>query len=87
MIVVDKYWGHFLGMFLHNSKVLQLNEDQTKIFLPLQIRLPLLYARALTLTTGKTPSSVSGSRAYSVAENPFTGNCDAHNILTKLGQS
>ena len=87
MIAVDKYWGHFLGMFLHNSKVLQLNEDQTKIFLPLQIRLPLLYARALTLTTGKTPSSVSGSRAYSVAENPFTGNCDAHNILTKLGQS
>lgn len=87
MIVVDKYWGHFLGMFLQKNKVLQLNEEHTKIFLPLQIRLPLLYARALTMTTGKTPSSVSGSRAYSVADNPFTGNCNAQNILTKLGQS
>ena len=87
MIAVDKYWGHFLGMLLQKAKVLQHNEEQAKIFMPFQIRLPLLYARALTLTTGKTPSSVSGSRAYSVADNPFTRDCNAQTILTKLGQS
>lgn len=83
---VDKYWGHFIGMSTQKAKVLQYDKDQAKIFLPLQIRLPLLYARALTLTTGKTPDSVSGSRAYNVANNPFTPNCDAETILNKLGQ-
>lgn len=32
MIAVDKYWGHFLGMFLQKNKVLQLNEEHTKYF-------------------------------------------------------
>ena len=86
MTEVDKYWGHFIGMLAQNAKVLQYDKDQAKIFLPLQIRLPLLYARALTLTTGKTPDSVSGSRAYNVANNPFAPDCKAETILQKLGQ-
>ena len=86
MIEIDKYWGHFIGMQRQNAKVLQYDEERNLISMPPQIRLPLLYARALTLITGKTPQSTYGSRAYNVVPNPLTAGCKAETILKKLGQ-
>ena len=87
MIEIDKYWGHFIGMRMQNAKVLQYDEDKELIILPQQIRLPLLYARALTLITGKTPSATFGSRAYNVVgQNPLIKACKPETILRKLGQ-
>ena len=87
MIEIDKYWGHFIGMRLQNAQVLQYDEDKELIILPQQIRLPLLYARALTLITGKTPSATFGSRAYNVVgQNPLIKACKPETILRKLGQ-
>ena len=64
------------------------DEDKELIILPQQIRLPLLYARALTLITGKTPSATFGSRAYNVVgQNPLIKACKPETILRKLGQN
>ena len=85
---VDKYWGHFVGMHYAGAKVVQHNSDAAELSLPRQIRLPLLYARALTLLTGKTPESTFGSRTYSIGVNPYTyaSASSPDTILLKLGQ-
>lgn len=88
MFEVDKYWGHFIGMSLSDAKVLIHDEDKAQISMPQQIRLPLLYARALTLLTGQTPTSTFGSRTYSIGVNPCTyaSASSPDTILGKLGQ-
>lgn len=88
MLEVDKYWGHFVGMHYAQAKVVQHNPDAAELSLPQQIRLPLLYARALTLLTGKTPESTFGSRTYSIGVNPYTfaSASNPDTILSKLGQ-
>ena len=88
MLKVDKYWGHFVGMHYAQAKVVQHNPDAAELSLPQQIRLPLLYARALTLLTGKTPESTFGSRTYSIGVNPYTfaSASNPDTILSKLGQ-
>ena len=86
MVEIDKYWGYFVGMYKANAKILQYDEDSAQINLPQQFRLPLLYARALTLLNGNTPDSVFGSRTYCLDVNPCTFASQPKNILQKLGQ-
>ncbi|MBP5528215.1 MAG: hypothetical protein J6X79_07190 [Bacteroidales bacterium] len=86
MVEIDKYWGYFVGMYKSQAKVIQYDEDNIQISLPQQFRLPLLYARALTLLTGSTPNSVFGSRTYSLDVNPLAGEIRPARILQKLGQ-
>lgn len=86
MVEIDKYWGHFVGMYMTKAKVLQYNGDAIQISMPQQFRLPLMYARALTLLNGSTPNSVFGSRTYSLGVNPCTFASKPENILQKLGQ-
>lgn len=88
MLEVDKYWGHFIGMYYAQAQVVQHDPDAAELSLPQQIRLPLLYARALTLLTGKTPESTFGSRTYSIGVNPYTfaSASNPDTILSKLGQ-
>lgn len=86
MVEIDKYWGYFVGMYKSQAKVIQYDEDNIQISLPQQFRLPLLYARALTLLTGSTPNSVFGSRTYSLDVNPLAGEIKPARILQKLGQ-
>ena len=85
---VDKYWGYFIGMKYADAKVLVYDEDRAQISMPQPLRLPLLYARALTMQFGQTPESTFGSRTYNIGVNPFTdasaSSPDA--ILKKLGQ-
>ena len=85
---VDKYWGHFIGMKYADAKVLVYDEEQGQINMPQQLRLPLLYARALTMLTGQTPESTRGSRTYSIPVNPCTyaSASSPDTILRKLGQ-
>ena len=86
MVEIDKYWGYFIGMYKSQTKIIQYDEDHIQISLPQQFRLPLLYARALTLLTGSTPNSVFGSRTYSLDVNPLAGAIQPERILQKLGQ-
>lgn len=86
MVEIDKYWGYFIGMYKAHAKVLQYDEDTVQISMPQQFRLPLLYARALTLLNGNTPESVFGSRTYNLDVNPCTFASKPENILQKLGQ-
>lgn len=86
MVEIDKYWGYFIGMHKAHAKVLQYDEDSVQISMPQQFRLPLLYARALTLLNGNTPESVFGSRTYNLDVNPCTFASKPENILQKLGQ-
>lgn len=86
MVEIDKYWGYFVGMYKANAKILQYDEETVQISLPQQFRLPLLYARALTLLNGSTPDSVFGSRTYCLDVNPCTFASQPKNILQKLGQ-
>ena len=86
MVEIDKYWGYFVGMYKSKAKIIQYDKDSIQISMPQQFRLPLLYARALTLLNGITPDSVFGSRTYSLGINPCTFASDPENILRKLGQ-
>lgn len=86
MVEIDKYWGYFVGMYKANAKILQYDNETVQISLPQQFRLPLLYARALTLLNGSTPDSVFGSRTYCLDVNPCTFASQPKNILQKLGQ-
>lgn len=86
MVEIDKYWGYFIGMYKAHANVLQYDEDTVQISMPQQFRLPLLYARALTLLNGNTPESVFGSRTYNLDVNPCTFASKPENILQKLGQ-
>lgn len=88
MIEVDKYWGFFIGMKISDAKVLVYDNDRAQISMPQQLRLPLLYARALTLLTGQTPESAFGSRTYNIGVNPCTdaSASSPDTILKKLGQ-
>lgn len=86
MVEIDKYWGYFVGMYKSHVKVIQFDEDNIQISLPQQFRLPLLYARALTLLTGSTPNSIFGSRTYSLDVNPLAGAIQPERIRQKLGQ-
>ena len=86
MVEIDKYWGHFVGMYMSGTRILQYDEDRCQIWMPQQFRLPLIYARALTLLNGKTPNAVFGSRTYSLDVNPWAGASKPEIILKKLGQ-
>lgn len=88
MFEVDKYWGHFIGMKKAEAQVLVHNDNRAQISMPQQLRLPLLYARALTLLTGQTPQASFGSRTYDIGVNPCTYASASHpnTILKKLGQ-
>ena len=86
MVEIDKYWGHFVGMYKTHARILRYDEVTVQISLPQQFRLPLLYARALTLLNGSTPNSVFGSRTYCLDVNPYTFASKPENILKKLGQ-
>jgi hypothetical protein len=87
MYEVDKYWGHFIGMKFCDAKVLIHDEANNTINLPNQVRLPLLYSRALTLIKGKTPTSTYGGIAYDLVANPTAEACKPESILSKLGQN
>jgi len=87
MYEVDKYWGHFVGMKFCNAKVLIHDEANNTLNLPNQVRLPLLYSRALTLIKGKTPTSTYGGIAYDLVANPTAQACKPKSILEKLGQN
>lgn len=83
---VDKHWGHLLGMAMSSSKIVKHNTSLSVIQLPKAIQLPLLYARALTLITGKIPQLENQLRSYSMYDNPFTQFVNINVILNKLGQ-
>ena len=86
---IDKYWGHFVGMGLAGAKVARIDEispGHPVLKLPLQIKLPILYARALTLMTGDIPEYWKGRRVYKLCDNPFTQSMSPESILMKLNQ-
>lgn len=83
---IDKYWGHFIGMKIDNAKVIRIDDAKTSFHMPLAIRLPLLYARALTMMTGEIPEYGKGTRNYQLCENPFANAIAPDAILKKLNQ-
>ncbi len=86
---IDKYWGHFVGMGLTGSRVARIDEVSPGVpvlKLPLQIKLPILYARAFTLMAGEIPELWNGRRVYRLCDNPFTQSMSPESILKKLNQ-
>ena len=84
---VDKYWGQFIGMNLKGAKVIEIDRETNTIKIPKHIRLPFLYARALTLMTGEIPEIDNDRRAYELCDNPFAQAIAPEAIVTKLGQN
>jgi hypothetical protein len=87
MFKIDKYWGHLIGMRQQNAKVFSHDGNYDHFDVPLQIKLPLLYERALTLLNGNVPEVKEGKRSYGFVLNPMTDACKAQTILNKLGQN
>jgi len=83
---IDKYWGHFIGMKLSGANVTKVNPQDTTLQLPFFIKLPILYARALTMMTGEIPEIRNGKRIYQLCDNPFAGASSPDTILKKLSQ-
>lgn len=83
---VDKYWGFFIGAALSNAKITRVDEDKTHIQLPRSIKLPVLYARALTMMSASIPDNQNGRRFYQLCENPFANALSWDKILEKLNQ-
>jgi|GEM_PF-3037115 len=85
---IDKYWGHFIGMWKSGEiKVLKINNNEFTIDMPMQIKFPQLYARALTMLTGHIPKENHGQRSYEIINNPFANNVIPEEILKKLKQN
>ena len=83
---IDLLWSFFVGMKLANHKVVQFDKNNSVITMPKHFKLPMLYARALTMITGEISPYVNNLRQYKVANNPFTKSVDGNEILKKLGQ-
>lgn len=83
---VDKYWGHFIGMKHAEAKVAQVNEEDMTLLLPFSIKLPVLYARAMTMIAGEIPETIGGKRIYQLCDNPFAKASSPDSILIKLSQ-
>lgn len=83
---VDKHWGHLLGMKLKGAKVIKYSDDNHQIAMPITIQLPRLYARALTMITGRIPHEVNWQRVYEVYDSPWAKFADPNTILRKLNQ-
>ena len=83
---VDKYWGFFIGAALSDAKIARVNDDKTHIQLPRSIKLPILYARALTMMSATIPDNHNGRRIYQLCENPFANALSWDKILEKLNQ-
>ena len=64
----------------------EIDRDNSTIKIPKFIRLPFLYARALTLMTGEIPEISNDKRAYELCDNPFAQSIAPEAIITKLGQ-
>ena len=84
---VDKYWGQFIGMKIQGCKVIEIDNENSTIKLPKYVRLPFLYARALTLMTGEIPAISNDRRAYELCDNPFAQAIAAEAIIQKLAQN
>lgn len=83
---IDKYWGHFIGMKMVGAKITKVDHQNTTLQLPFFIKLPVLYARALTMMTGEIPDTSNGKRIYQLCDNPFAGASSPDTILKKLNQ-
>lgn len=84
---VDKYWGQFIGMKMLGAKVIEIDSDNNTIKIPKYVRLPFLYARALTLMTGEIPEISNDRRTYELCDNPFAQAIAAEAIIEKLAQN
>jgi hypothetical protein len=84
---VDKYWGQFIGMNMQESRVIEIDRENNTIKIPKYIRLPFLFARALTLMTGEIPEITNDRRAYELCDNPFAHAIAPEAIIEKLGQN
>lgn len=83
---VDKHWGHFIGMKYANAKIAKFDEGTYTLSLPLQIKLPNLMARAITLLTGSLPEDHQGVRTYQLFRT-ITGNeATPSSIMKQLNQ-
>ncbi len=84
---VDKHWGHLLGASIADAKIVRFNSDTCSITMPNQIKLPLLYRRALTLITAEPQYNSNGNNSYRLNLNPFAGKIEPQEILSKLNQN
>ena len=84
---IDLLWSYFVGMMLNNIVVAKYNNEENVITMPKHIKLPMLYARALTMISGDIPSYVDNYRQYKVSNNPYTNPVSGERILNKLGQT
>ena len=83
---VDKHWGHLLGMKIKGAKVIKYSDEEHLITMPITIQLPRLYARALTMITGRIPLEANWQRVYEVYDSPWAKFADPSAILMKINQ-
>ncbi len=83
----DKHWGNLIGMSFEQVSVIKVDQDSKVLTLPIMIQLPQLYARALTLVSGKIPIEEGDTRCYELYDNPFAQASDSNFILQKLSQN
>ena len=83
---VDKHWGHFIGMKYAQATIAKFDEACYTLSVPMQIKLPNLMARAITLLTGSLPDENQGKRTYQLFRTITGDEATPSSIMKQLKQ-
>ena len=83
---VDKHWGHFIGMKYAQARIARFDESSYTLSVPMQIKLPNLMARAITLLTGSLPDENQGKRTYQLFRTITGDEATPSSIMKQLKQ-
>ena len=83
---INKYWSHLIGASFSNASIIRFDSDSYTLTMPSQVKLPLLYNRALSLINAEPQDSDGGNNSYRLIVNPLLDKIDPKEILSKLKQ-
>ena len=83
---INKYWSHLIGASISNATIVKFDIDSCTLTMPSQVKLPLLYNRALSLINAEPQDSDGGNNSYRLIVNPLLSQIEPKEILSKLKQ-
>ena len=83
---INKYWSHLIGASISNVTIVKFDIDSCTLTMPSQVKLPLLYNRALSLINAEPQDSDGGNNSYKLIVNPLLAQIEPKEILSKLKQ-
>lgn len=83
---INKYWSHLIGASIPKASVVLFDDESCTLTMPSQVKLPLLYNRALSLINAEPQDTAGGNNSYRLIVNPLLDKIEPKEILSKLKQ-